>query len=80
LESRRIIVLVLAVMCVMLTGILCVAGSCALNVVGVFPIIFHVAIVRRCGGLLGRFPNCGIYRTGVSGYVDIRCQSYVWIK
>jgi hypothetical protein len=74
-------VLVLAVMCVMLTGILCVAGSCALNVGGVFPIISHVAIVGRCGrGLWDGFPNCGIYRRGVSGYVEIRCQSYVWIK
>jgi hypothetical protein len=61
-------------MCVMLTGIMCVAGSCALNAAGVFPVIFHVAIVGRCGGPQGGFPTCGRYRRGVSGYVDIRCQ------
>jgi hypothetical protein len=67
-------------MCVILMGILCVAGSCALNVGGVFPIIFHVAIVGRRGGVRGGFPTCGSYRRGVSGYVEIRCQLYVWIK
>jgi hypothetical protein len=43
-------VLFLAFMCVILTGILWVAGSCALNVCGVSQIILHVPMVGKCGG------------------------------